>query len=156
MTATFADTLRALRERQGMSRSDLASASGLSYPYVSQLETGLRKPSRKAAAELARALSVHPLDFEATIPADASDPEDVRRSSAESARVLAGGIAVGTITGAEALSNVHREVLAGRIADLVAEVPAGERIDLMAEVQRLVLHRLYEHRLHEEGTTDGD
>lgn len=151
MTATFADTLRALRERQGMSRADLAGASGLSYPYVSQLETGLRKPSRKAAAELARALSVHPLDFEATIPANESDPEDVRRSSAESARVLAGGIAVATITGAQALSHVHREVLAGRIADLVAEVPAAERIDLMAEVQRLVLHRL-----HEEETTDGD
>lgn len=139
-TATFANTLRALRERAGLSRADLATASGLSYPYVSQLETGLRKPSRKAAADLAKALSIEPLAFEATIPADASDPDDLRRSARESARVMAGR-APATVE-APAVWDVVHDDLVRRITDLVEQVGADARIDLLADVQRTVLHRL--------------
>src|SRR5687767_4708251 len=41
------------RRELGLSRRDLADQSGLSYPYVSQLETGDLEPALKAMRALA-------------------------------------------------------------------------------------------------------
>ena len=41
-----------------MSRKDLAEATDLSYPYISQLETGYRQPSPAAIQNLASALHI--------------------------------------------------------------------------------------------------
>jgi transcriptional regulator with XRE-family HTH domain len=41
-----------------MSRRDLVEATGLSYPYISQLETGYRQPSPTAIQKLADALQL--------------------------------------------------------------------------------------------------
>jgi len=46
------------RHELGLSRRDLAERSGLSYPYVSQLETGDREPAIKAMRALAPVLDV--------------------------------------------------------------------------------------------------
>lgn len=46
------------RTELGLSRRDLAERSGLSYPYVSQLETGDREPALKAMKQLAPALEL--------------------------------------------------------------------------------------------------
>jgi transcriptional regulator with XRE-family HTH domain len=46
------------RAELGLSRKELADASGLSYPYVSQIETGEREPALKAMRGLAAALDV--------------------------------------------------------------------------------------------------
>ena len=46
------------RTELGLSRRDLAERSGLSYPYVSQLETGDRDPALKAMRQLAPVLDV--------------------------------------------------------------------------------------------------
>src|SRR6478735_7349671 len=54
----FGDLLRQARERLGMSRRDLAEATGLSYPYISQIETGYRMPSSPAVRSLADALGL--------------------------------------------------------------------------------------------------
>ena len=54
----FGDLLRQGRERLGMSRRDLVEATGLSYPYISQLETGYRQPSPTAIQKLADALQL--------------------------------------------------------------------------------------------------
>ncbi len=54
----FGELLRRGRERLGMSRRDLVEATGLSYPYVSQLETGYRQPSPTAIRKLADALQL--------------------------------------------------------------------------------------------------
>ena len=54
----FGDLLRTARERKGMSRNDLVEATGLSYPYISQLETAYRKPSPAAIQKLADALGI--------------------------------------------------------------------------------------------------
>lgn len=47
-----------------MSRGDLAEASGLSYPYMSELETGSKYPSDRALENIAAALDVSPFDLE--------------------------------------------------------------------------------------------
>jgi len=54
----FGELLRRGRERLGMSRRDLVEATRLSYPYVSQLETGYRQPSPAAIQKLADALQL--------------------------------------------------------------------------------------------------
>ncbi len=86
----FGEMLRQARERRGMSRRDLAEATGLSYPYISQLETGYRMPSAPAMRTLADALGLRPDSlFDAIPPAAARDvaarpqaPEAVRSSAA--------------------------------------------------------------------------
>lgn len=57
--------LRVSRESRGMSRRDLAEASGLSYPYVSELETGAKYPSDRALHNLAAALDMDHAELEA-------------------------------------------------------------------------------------------
>src|SRR3954463_13524736 len=50
--------LEGRRHELGLSRRDVAEQSGLSYPYVSQLETGDREPAMKAMRALAPVLNV--------------------------------------------------------------------------------------------------
>ena len=51
--------LRALREAKGWSQDDLARRAKLTKPYVSMLETGVRKqPSLPTLRRLAKALGV--------------------------------------------------------------------------------------------------
>jgi transcriptional regulator with XRE-family HTH domain len=52
----LAEILVDRREALGLSRKELAYRSGLSYPYVSQLESGDREPSMDGLAKLAGAL----------------------------------------------------------------------------------------------------
>ena len=55
------------RRELGLSRRDLADRSGLSYPYVSQLETGDREPAVKAMRALAPVLEVRTEELAALV-----------------------------------------------------------------------------------------
>src|SRR4051812_12570253 len=55
--------IRVLRTERGMERKDLAQAAGLSYPYVSEIETGKKRASSKALFLIAEALGVRPADL---------------------------------------------------------------------------------------------
>lgn len=55
--ARLAAALRDRREDLGLSRREVADRSGLSYPYVSQLENGDREPSLAALEKLATAFA---------------------------------------------------------------------------------------------------
>ena len=50
--------LRVIRERTGFSSADLSEESGISAPYLSQLENGHRWPNAKVTKTLAVALKV--------------------------------------------------------------------------------------------------
>lgn len=50
--------IRQQRERSRMSLRRLADRAGISNPYLSQIERGLRKPSAEILKSLARALSI--------------------------------------------------------------------------------------------------
>jgi transcriptional regulator with XRE-family HTH domain len=56
ITGAFADVLRQLRERAGLSQEALATKSGLDRTYISLLERGQRQPTLKTLARLAEAL----------------------------------------------------------------------------------------------------
>ena len=51
-------TIKVLREARGMSQEQLAHVALLSRPYLANIETGRKRPSIKAVARLASALSV--------------------------------------------------------------------------------------------------
>lgn len=51
------------RERRGLSREDLARASGVSYSYLSEVERGLKRPSTDVLVKLATALEMLPSDL---------------------------------------------------------------------------------------------
>jgi ribosome-binding protein aMBF1 (putative translation factor) len=55
--------VRVCREHRGMSRKQLAEASGLSTPYLSQIESGRRKPSPEALAAIAKELGLESDDI---------------------------------------------------------------------------------------------
>ena len=58
-----ASPVRVWREHRGMSRKRLAEASGLSTSYLSQVESGERKPSPEALAAIAKELGLEPGDI---------------------------------------------------------------------------------------------
>jgi transcriptional regulator with XRE-family HTH domain len=52
------DFIRQQRERSALSLRKLADRAGISNPYLSQIERGLRRPSADILKSLARALSI--------------------------------------------------------------------------------------------------
>ncbi len=157
--SAFGRVLVEYRRARGMSRSQLAEQSELSYPYVSQLETGLRKPSRDAARRLAEALGIDPIDLEATIPANLNDPE-IARANRETRKLLTGVTgsprpelhtdAFVAMAAAPAASperrRTGRDDLIGQIVDLLEEFDPVDRLDVLADVQKLALQRMLEQR----------
>jgi len=55
--------LAAARAERGLKRMQLKDASGLSYPYIAELENGGKFPSQKALQALADALGMLPSDL---------------------------------------------------------------------------------------------
>ncbi|WP_223885578.1 helix-turn-helix domain-containing protein [Nocardia colli] len=54
-------TIRALRERSGVSRRDLARQIGISASHLANIERGLRACTRPNAHKVAEALNVDPI-----------------------------------------------------------------------------------------------
>ena len=59
----LAEILVDRRESLGLSRKEVVELSGISYPYLSQLESGDREPSMDTLAKLAGALQVEIADL---------------------------------------------------------------------------------------------
>lgn len=58
--------IASIRTALGMKRMDLKHKSGLSYPYIAEIENGSKKsPSLKAIAAIAKALGVSPAELQA-------------------------------------------------------------------------------------------
>ncbi|NPV53781.1 MAG: helix-turn-helix domain-containing protein [Firmicutes bacterium] len=80
----FGGRLRIMRKQSGLRLVDLAERTGLSYSYLSQLETGSRiRPSDSVLEALGRALNVHVDELRAWVE------EDVPRDRVEDLRSLA-------------------------------------------------------------------
>ena len=148
----FARVIKEQRDRLQMSRSQLADAAELSYPYISQLETGLRKPSRNAARAIAGALGISVEDLERTIPGDAKDAQELRQAEVFSDQLLSRGAAPITPVAAPMVAAglpqpdgvSARDELIGDMLDLLEEFDAAERLDVLAEVQKRAMRRMLE------------
>ena len=62
-TAAFGRAVTARRAELGLTRKEVAARSGLSYPYLSNIESGLKQPSAKALHALANALELRPAEL---------------------------------------------------------------------------------------------
>jgi transcriptional regulator with XRE-family HTH domain len=71
--ATFADRLRELRGKAGLSQAELANRAGLHRFGISKLELGLREPTWATVQALALALGVDCTAFADTRQRDTSD-----------------------------------------------------------------------------------
>ena len=56
--STIGDFIRQQREAAEVSVRELARVAGISNPYLSQIERGLRKPSAEVLNQLAKAFSI--------------------------------------------------------------------------------------------------
>ena len=154
----FARVIKEQRDRLQMSRSQLAEAAELSYPYISQLETGLRKPSRNAARAIAGALGISVEDLERTIPGDAKDVQELRQAELFSDQLLSRGTphmapAAASMVASElpkADNASARDELIGDMLDLLEEFDSAERLDVLAEVQKRAMRRMLEQQSREE------
>jgi transcriptional regulator with XRE-family HTH domain len=99
----FGKWLAAQRESREMSRAELADALGISYPYVSQLETGYRLPSTNVIAALRTALDVNADEIYAVLYPpkmvdEASTMEMLRNTFTKHPRLIGGAAKVSVVT----------------------------------------------------------
>lgn len=59
----FGRALAAVRSERGLKRMQLKERSGLSYPYISEIENGGKYPSQRAIQSLADALEMTPSEL---------------------------------------------------------------------------------------------
>ena len=55
--------VKQLREQRGLTRKSLASRSSVSYPYLSEIETGKKRMSARALLHVSRGLNVKPYEL---------------------------------------------------------------------------------------------
>ena len=79
---TFADRLRELREKAGLTQMQLADASGLPLGSIRNYEQGQREPYWQVVFKLADALGVSSEAFKDCIDSDAARPAGSKRSTA--------------------------------------------------------------------------
>ena len=115
------------RRELGLSRRDLADRSGLSYPYVSQLETGDREPALKAMRALAPVLDVRPEELAALVAG--GDWATTGTSSYASAP----DTSVGSLSLSDSPSYNRDKVLLS-LERRLRDVPPLERIALLNEL----------------------
>jgi transcriptional regulator with XRE-family HTH domain len=121
------------RAELGLSRKELADASGLSYPYVSQIETGEREPALKAMRGLAAALDV-PVEQLAGLTSPAQ--------WMTSATVVASSPTPPSAVGSE---RRHETVLLA-VERRLREVPPLQRLALLSELTARTVAELSQER----------
>jgi transcriptional regulator with XRE-family HTH domain len=67
---TFAEKLKQLREKAGLTQSALASATGLGLGTIRDYEQGKKEPTLRSAARLAAALGATVEEFVGTLDAE--------------------------------------------------------------------------------------
>ena len=73
---TLGDVIRKQRELHALSVREMARLTGISNPYLSQIERGLREPSEKVVEAIARNLDVSAEVLYRQAGLDPDDPED--------------------------------------------------------------------------------
>ena len=87
---TLGDFIAAQRRTAELSLRQLAEQTGISNPYLSQIERGLRKPSAEVLQQLAKALRVSAESL--YVRAGILDPEDHRSTTVEMAVLADSGL----------------------------------------------------------------
>jgi transcriptional regulator with XRE-family HTH domain len=140
--------IASLRTAKGMKRMDLKQRSGLSYPYIAEIENGSKKsPSLKAVAAIAAALGVSSAELQARA-------EELKSSDSERHKVTVeiGPLDFSATSGSPAdpvssgPTGKQEDELTDRIAAKVLEAIGSQIRDLVA---REVRYTVREELLHQ-------
>jgi transcriptional regulator with XRE-family HTH domain len=138
--------IRARRQALGLRRRDLVDLTGLSYPYVSQIETGYRLPSDRAVRDLAAALQIDPGELLTTMPAE-RQVTPLAASASPPAGRSDGWFSNPAFSQRPAPSRPSSESpslseVVAATTSLLAQLPADARLDALAQVQRQLVEGL--------------
>lgn len=88
-SSALGDFIRRQRELSAMSMREFARLAGISNPYLSQIERGLRAPSEQVLNAIADTLkiSAETLYEQAGVPAEAEEPSPVIQAIQEDPRL---------------------------------------------------------------------
>ena len=75
-TSALAEIIRKQRELASLTMRQLSSMAGISNPYLSQIETGVREPSQTVLRQIAISLGLNPDDLQP----EAGDAPGVREA----------------------------------------------------------------------------
>ena len=114
-SAALGEIIRQQRELAEMSMRQFATLAGISNPYLSQIERGLRAPSQQVLDGIANALSVSAdaLYEQAGMTPPGEEPED--------------NAVLEAIAADRRLTALQRRALAEIYESFVASAPAGKR-----------------------------
>jgi len=148
-TGYLGRAIASLRTARGMKRMDLKQASGLSYPYIAEIENGSKKsPSLKAVAAIATALGVSPAELQARAEELKSGDSERNNAVAEVGPPdfsVTGGSPSGQ--GSSGQTGKLEDELTERIAARVLEAVGPQIRDLVArEVRYAVREELLQQR----------
>jgi transcriptional regulator with XRE-family HTH domain len=139
------------RRELGLSRRDVVAASGLSYPYVSQLETGYRLPSHKSLGRLAHALQLDPAELSAAIAYDEMAVTLPPRAAPTAAPMLTDAMWTANpdyeAPSQPRASRVRTRDVVDQVAALIGELPVDRRLDALHRAQQRVVEGVVAERL---------
>lgn len=139
---TIGQRLRRLRLSRGLSQRELAEP-GVSYAYISRIESGARQPSVKALRKLARTLGVSPEYLERGVDLAPREDLELRIADAEIALRLADdtleaesklrSLAAEAESSGDAVSAVRARAAMG-----LAALKGGALADAVSELERVI------------------
>ena len=114
------------RHELGLSRKELADRSEMSYPYVSQIETGDRDPSLRTMRKLAEVLELPVEEMASMVAPDAWVSSPPSASPSPRSREISYDDSV----------DLYRDKVLPSIERRLASVPPLVRLELLAELTR--------------------
>lgn len=136
--AGVGERIKRRREELGMDRNALAAAAGISYPYISQLETGYRNASHPKQLAIASALGVGLDDLFAT---------EELRDSLPSSKPDAGTSSPTTTPGQSSSARPTLGEVVAVAVNAIEHLPRSVRLDALSQIQRRVMDSLTSSRI---------
>lgn len=136
--AGVGERIKRRREELGMDRNALAEAAGISYPYLSQLETGYRNASHPKQLAIARALGVGLDDLFAT---------DELRVSLSIGQPETGDDRPTPAPGPSSSARLTLSEVVAVAVNAIEHLPRTVRLDALSQIQRRVMESLTSSRI---------
>lgn len=143
----FGRALAAARSERGLKRMQLKELSGLSYPYISEIENGGKYPSQRAIQALSDALGMTPSELVGRAERIQSADTEAQGSVHPDEGAALPAIPISFPSLAVSLGDGGEDELVGRLSEKVILALQGPLRDLVArEVQMTVREELLRQR----------
>jgi transcriptional regulator with XRE-family HTH domain len=142
----FGRALASARSERGLKRMQLKDRSGLSYPYISEIENGGKYPSQRAIQSLAEALEMTPSELVARAEQIELDDAGGRDNSGRAATNSDAPPPTSWLSSSNAMRH-DDDALVGRLTDQVMRAIERPLRDWLArEIQMTVREELLRQR----------